>query len=249
MDSTDLAARMKLYEAATSLHIDSSRWMIIRIDGRAFHTYTRGLERPFDWRLADDLDHAAQVLCADVDGAKAAYLQSDECSVVVPPAVSEHWFGGKVQKVASVAASVFTAAFLECRDGATFDARVISLPDEWEVRAYLCWRQADCRRNAVSMVAQSVFSHKQLNGRGTGERLEMLEREGVVFESFPTADRLGRWVTKENYVGDVTFFDPRKGVDVTVEGVVRSRWVSEAAPVFRDLPLLPEALTTSGVVH
>jgi len=240
----DLGDRMKGYEAGTPAVIPPTSPLVIRLDGRAFHSYTRGLDRPFDQQLSLDLDAAAAALCADVDGARLAYLQSDECSVVVPARsnhAGEHWFGGKAQKITSVAASLFTAHFVTARgDMAQFDARVIELPDEAEVRAYLCWRQADARRNSVSMVASTHFSHRQLHGVPVSERRMMLNGIGVdVDRDHDPCDMLGRVVFRETYVTDVTYVDKRTNEPRTVEGVTRSRWVAAAAPKFRELDDVP----------
>jgi tRNA(His) guanylyltransferase len=246
----DLGNRMKAHEAATVHVVDPDSWVVVRLDGRAFHTYTRGLGRPFDDRLSHDLDTAAGVLCADVDGARFAYLQSDECSVVVPPRsrhAGEHWFGGKTQKIASVSASLFTAVFNRERGGdvAQFDARVFSLPDAAEVRAYLCWRQADARRNAVTMVAQTHFSHRQLHGIPSVRRRQMLADAGVDLDTFDPRHMAGRVVSRETYVGDVEYVDGRTGETRTAAGVTRSRWVAEPAPVFRDLADLSTLAATA----
>lgn len=240
--SDDLGGRMKGYEVSTPAIVAPSRPIVIRIDGRAFHTYTRGLDRPFDAQLARDLDTAAAALCADVDGAQFAYLQSDECSIVIPQRsthAGEHWFAGKTQKIASVAASLFTAHFNRARGGdiAQFDARVIALPDPGEVRAYLCWRQADARRNAVSMVAAAHFSHRQLHGVPTPQRREMLRDVGVDVErDHDPRDLLGRLVFRETYVTEHTYVDRRTGTTRTADNVTRSRWVAAAAEVFGGLP-------------
>ena len=56
---------------------------IIRLDGKAFHTFTRGLERPFDGRFALVMWDTAKYLCANIQGAKCAYVQSDEISILL----------------------------------------------------------------------------------------------------------------------------------------------------------------------
>lgn len=234
----DLGDRMKGYESSTPAVLSPDRPIVVRLDGRAFHHYTRGLERPFDRQLSSDLDEAAAKLCADVDGARLAYLQSDECSVVVPPRsnhAGEHWFGGKVQKIASVAASLFTAHVVRQRgDLAQFDARVMQLPDLEQVRAYLCWRQADARRNAVSMVASAHFSHRQLLGVPVPKRREMLLASGIDVDGDVDArDLLGRVVRRETFRTDAGDGVERTG-EARTAVATRSRWVATPAPVFRE---------------
>jgi len=240
VDSRDnLGDRMKTYEAATPAIIPPDSAMVIRLDGRAFHSYTRKLDRPFDRQLTADLDQAAAEVCADVDGAQLAYLQSDEISIVVPPRSShagEHWFGGGTQKIASVAASQLTAHFVLARgDIAQFDARAIALPAD-ELRPYLCWRQADARRNSLSMIAGVHFSHRQLHGVGTDARLAMLAECGIDPDrDYDPRYRNGRIIMRQTYTTDVTYTDRRTGQTHEVSDVTRSRWAVDVAPPFRTL--------------
>ncbi len=85
-------------------------YVIVRIDGRAFHSFTRELERPYSRKLADALDRAALVLCHEMIGCRFAYGQSDEYSFLLTDFESEDakvWFDGNVQKIVSVAAKVY----------------------------------------------------------------------------------------------------------------------------------------------
>lgn len=258
MDRTALGDRMKAYEADATLVVDPASWLVVRLDGRAFHTYTRGLTRPFDDALTDAMDEAAAALAAEMDGARFAYLQSDECSLVVPPRsahAGEHWFGGKVQKIASVSASVFTAVFARARAAqgfgdalALFDARAFSLPDDAETKGYLCWRQADATRNAVSMVASTRFSHRQLHRVGVAQRRTLLADAGVDLDSFDARHLVGRVVSRENYVTDVRYVDRRTEQEHVAHGVVRSRWVATAAPRFAELDDLTTLTADRAVV-
>src|SRR5690349_5878638 len=109
-----LAVRMKDYEFSTGSTIAPRTWAVIRLDGKAFHTYTRGLERPFDRKLMADMDFTMQYLCEQVEGAIFGYTQSDEISIVITDLTSERaqlWFAGKVQKIVSVSASIASAVF------------------------------------------------------------------------------------------------------------------------------------------
>ena len=87
---------------------------MIRIDGRGFHKFTEGLERPYCRALADALDEAALLLCQEMIGCRFAYGQSDEYSFLLTDYEKEDaplWFDGNMQKIVSVSASIFTAAF------------------------------------------------------------------------------------------------------------------------------------------
>ena len=115
----DLGNRMKEnYENRTRISLPRRSYTIIRIDGKAFHTYTRGLERPFDRGLIDDMNATAAYLCKNIMGAKLAYVQSDEISIVITDfddISTQAWFDNNLQKMCSVAASIATNKFNELR--------------------------------------------------------------------------------------------------------------------------------------
>ncbi len=114
-----LGDRMKgFYEDRTRHKLTRRTYTIIRVDGKAFHTYTKGLEKPFDDGLIEDMNETAAYLCKNIMGAKFAYVQSDEISVVITDfddLSTEAWFDGNLQKMSSVAASLATAKFNQLR--------------------------------------------------------------------------------------------------------------------------------------
>lgn len=92
---------MKGYEVASRTTLPGRLPVIIRVDGKAFHTYTRGCKRPFDDRLSDVMVSTATKLCDEIQGAQLAYTQSDEISVLVhgyKKFKSQTWFDNQVQK-------------------------------------------------------------------------------------------------------------------------------------------------------
>jgi len=202
----DIGDRMKhQYENRTRYFLPRRTYSIIRVDGKAFHTFTRGCEKPFDKDLAAALDFAAIRLCEEAQGVKFTYLQSDEISVLTTDfddIKTDAWFDGNVQKIASVAASVVTSAFnyhFEKRSDAVFDARVFTIPDPVEVENYFIWRQQDATRNSIQSVAQAHFSHKQLLGKNSDEMQEMLFREhGVNWNDLDIYWKRGRSILKED---------------------------------------------------
>ena len=107
----NLHERMKSYEAVSQLTLTARMPMIIRVDGRAFHSLTQHCARPFDLKLNEAMAQTAVTLCQEIDGTQLAYVQSDEISVLAidyQTVDSAPWFGGNVQKVTSVSASVAT---------------------------------------------------------------------------------------------------------------------------------------------
>jgi tRNA(His) guanylyltransferase len=239
-DSTALGDRMKRYEAAARFVLPQRTYAIVRVDGRAFHSYLRHAERPFDAGFMADMDGVAAALCAEIAGAVIAYTHSDESSVLVTDFGSVHteaWFGGGVQKMASIAASVATAALGKRRDGSPlFDARVFTIPSAVEVANYFLWRQRDAVRNSVSMAAQAHFSHKRLHGLNGGQMQELLWAEkGINWNDYPDGAKRGRVCQRVTGEEEVTYTDKRTQREVTTRAV-RSRWASDAAPHFTAEP-------------
>ncbi len=233
-----LGDRMKRHEAVTRHVLPTRTYTVLRIDGKAFHSYTRGLERPFDVKLMDDMDYVAKTLCHEITGTVLAYVQSDEISLLVTDFAktgTQPWMGGVLAKWQSVSASVATCAMIE-RRGATprplFDARVFTLPDAVEVANYFIWRQKDAVRNSISMTAQAAFSHRNLHGKTGNEMQEMLWQEkGINWNDLPDACKRGRVVWRVFGERSVEYVDKRTG-DTQSTVAVRSWWEAGAAPHF-----------------
>lgn len=110
-----LGKRMKeFYEQVPKYRLTRRTPVIIRIDGKAFHTFTRGFERPFDNVLGNAMRKTMQYLCENIQGCIFGYTQSDEITLVLSDyrkLSSDAWFGYEVQKMCSIAASMATMAF------------------------------------------------------------------------------------------------------------------------------------------
>ena len=210
MKRDDLGTRMKEnYEIRTRGYLPRRTNTIIRLDGKAFHTYTKGLDRPFDYTLMDDMIEVTKFLCSEIQGCKFGYTQSDEISLVLTDydkLNTSSWFDGQIQKICSVSASLATAKFNELRPGklAFFDSRCFTISDKQEVVNYLIWRQQDASRNSISMVAQSEYSHKELFKKNTSQQQEMLFKKGINWNDYPVNAKRGSAVVKTYYKkGDV----------------------------------------------
>jgi tRNA(His) 5'-end guanylyltransferase len=218
-----LIDRMKdFYEDRTRYKLTRRTNTIIRIDGKAFKNYTKGLQRPFDAGLMEDMDKTAEFLCQNIQGAKFGYCQSDEISILLTDyddIDTNAWFDGNLQKMASIAASLATAKFNQLRmrrschneDGesnrledheieafklAMFDARVFQIPYQEEVINYFVARQQDATRNSISSVAQSLYSAKELHGKKTSDMQEMIFQKGINWNDFTPREKRGSIIRK-----------------------------------------------------
>ena len=239
-DGTPLGDRMKRLEAATRAVLPRRCYTICRVDIRAAHSYLRGADRPYDYAFMADMDATAAALCQEISGAVFAYTQSDEISVLVTDfgsLTTEPWFGGVVQKVCSIAAATATLALNARRPagpggGAMFDARVFPITDPVEVANYFIWRQRDAVRNSITMAAQSVFSHKRLEGVNGDQKQELLLAEaGINWNDYPDGAKRGRVAVRKSGEREVTFTHKRTGAEQTVSAV-RSWWETGPAPHF-----------------
>lgn len=228
-----LGTRMKRYEHVWQVALPMRVPVIIRVDGRAFHTVTRHMERPFDTRMLSAMDLVAIALCEEIQGAQMAYVQSDEVSVLVhgyETIQTQPWFGNELQKMCSISASVATCAFNafaadRAAEGqpmivaaAHFDSRAFLMPED-EVTNYFIWRQQDATRNSIQMVARAHFSHREVHGKDQGEMQEMLfARKGINWNDLPDYEKRGRCAVRRTFER---------------EGAERAEWgIDHHPPVF-----------------
>lgn len=219
------------YEIPSRRYLTRRLPVIVRLDGRAFHSWTRGIERPFSQALIDTMVNAATNVSSDMQGFKLAYLQSDEVSFLLTDydeITTEAWFGYVQSKVESIAASSMTAEFnrmtqswYQGRKLALFDARAFNIP-EAEIANYFLWRARDWERNSLNMYCSEFFSHKQLHGKSNSERHDMLHGIGKNWATDLTEQQKnGTWITGGRQFSDVAPSYP------TIEAVVSNATVHE----------------------
>lgn len=113
-----LGDRQKEYENVFRHVLPRRCNVIIRVDGKAFHTYAKNCKKPFDDDLIDDMNNTAIELCENIQNCCLAFVQSDEISLFLcdyKSIESESWFGNNIQKMVSVSASIATAKFNQLR--------------------------------------------------------------------------------------------------------------------------------------
>lgn len=166
-----LGNRMKTYESVSQNVLMRRTPAIIRLDGKAWHTYTSVMQytKPYDDGLINKMSKLTEYLVNNIQGAVLGYTQSDEISILLIDYVNINtsaWFDNNIQKICSVTASMATAFFNKdsYQDHlALFDCRVFNLPKE-EVCNYFIWRQNDATRNSIQGYGQHFLGHKQCQG-------------------------------------------------------------------------------------
>lgn len=245
---TAIGTRMKEnYENRSKAFLTRRTPVVMRLDGKAFHSFCKGLDKPYDKGLGVDMQATMKFLCMNIQGAKLGYCQSDEISILITDydqLDTQAWFDYNVQKMTSISASTATAKFNQLRllrsfvvqeigdhpdklitsdeylhqndvysqKLAYFDSRVFNIPKE-EVCNYFIYRQQDAVRNSISMLAQSLYSHRELEGKNVSEMQEMSFQKGK------------NW-------NDVADYNKRGGICLKVERENgHSEWVNYAAPL------------------
>lgn len=168
-----LGDRMKSYEDVNRNKLVRRMPTIIRLDGKAFHTWTKGLDRPFDDTFIAMMANVTKFVTDNVQGGVFAYCQSDEISILLrdyDTLTTDAWFDNNIQKMVSISASLATAKFnqlaneaFEDKPLAFFDARVFNIPKE-DVVNYFIWRQQDAVRNSIRALAGHTLGHKKCHG-------------------------------------------------------------------------------------
>lgn len=206
MDHDSLGDRMKAYEACFRPALPRRLPLIIRVDGRAFHTFTRNLHKPFDSMFCTAMVDAAAETADAMQGFVLGYVQSDEASFYLQDDAkldTDAWFGKDLCKIVSIAAATMTSHFVrETHALAQFDARAFVVP-EAEVANYFLWRAKDWERNSLTMLANVHFSPKQLHGKKRADMHEMLHGVGVNWtRDVPERERNGTFLVNHSRTGN-----------------------------------------------
>ena len=220
-----LGNRMKKYESVSKGVLMSRTPVAIRVDGKAFHTFTKKLNKPFDAVFMNAMIQTMEVMCEDIQNCIFGYVQSDEITFILKDYEqlnTSAWFDNEIQKLCSVSASMATyyfnhyfrveahraiwanpnsdyaATLTSCiATPAMFDARCFNIPRE-EVVNLIYWRQLDAVRNSIQACGQAKYSHRQLHKASCEVIKEMLRQDGIPWENLPTFKQRGTCCRREN---------------------------------------------------
>jgi tRNA(His) 5'-end guanylyltransferase len=155
------------------------------------------------------MDITAQALVQRVQNVRCAYVQSDEISLLLidyNTLNTQQWFEGNIQKMVSISAAIASTTFTKAWSvEGLFDSRVFILPPA-EVTNYFLWRQLDATRNSINMVAQSLYSHKELQHVNIKEAQELIFQRGINWNDYESYWKRGRVVTKEGVDRNIPIF-------------------------------------------
>lgn len=194
-DRDTLGNRLKRLEAlSTSRYLMPDTPVYARLDGKSFHTFCRGLEKPYSIQFISAMQEVTKRIVKDFN-CLVGYVQSDEISICWKD-VSKAPFEGRIQKLESVLASSASAYFNyeifgtekypELRKRAekyvpVFDCRVFNVPSMEELANAFLWRENDAIKNSINGMALSFFSQKELDRKNCDERIRMMKEKGYDF--------------------------------------------------------------------
>ena len=202
----DFDIRMKSYEDKTKFMPQLP--IIIRLDGRNFSKYTKGLDRPFDKRMSTVMIEVAKALVEETN-AVISYTQSDEISLVLytKSNKTQVYFNGKEQKIVSSLSALASVLFNKLANKymplhnhyhmPTFDCRAFTVPTLIEATNQILWRERDATKNSISMAAHDKFGHKKLMKKNSKEKKDMLMEAGVNWNNFPTFFKRGTFIQRK----------------------------------------------------
>lgn len=211
-----LGDRMKAFERIeTDQKFRPNSWLYVRIDGRSFSKFTKGLKRPYDQGMSMLMIETTKYL-VDQFNCLVGYSQSDEISLLLYNGYeSSCVFDGKKQKLISTLAATASAFFnsklhqylpekVDYSRVPTFDCRIFEVPDASEAMNAFYWRELDCVKNSISMAAHDKFSHKELHKKNAADMKDMLLNcKGISWDEFPDFFKYGTYCKRITYFKSV----------------------------------------------
>ncbi|MBD5463283.1 MAG: guanylyltransferase [Lachnospiraceae bacterium] len=225
----ELDKKMRVYEQSLDQIILPETYMVARLDGRGFTHLTKELckfEVPFDERFRDLMIETVKALMDCGFKVIYGFTESDEISLLFSP--NEDTFGRKVRKYNSTLAGEASAAFsLALGRVATFDCRLIPLPNIEKVQDYFLWRQEDAHRNSLNAHCYWMLRKEEktvhqatneLEGKSVSYKNELLFSRGINYNQLPSWQKRGVGLWKEQY--EKQGYNP---ISDTAETAIRNR--------------------------
>lgn len=213
MKFDDFDAKMRIYEQSLDQRILPDMYIVARLDGRSFTRLTKEIcqfEAPFDIRFRDFMTDTVRHLMNCGFRIIYGFTESDEISLLFHP--EDNTFGRKVRKINTTLSGEASAAFsLALGRVATFDCRVIPLPNIERVRDYFVWRQEDSHRNSLNAHCYWLLrkegmgkdeATKILEGKSVSFKNELLFERGVNYNELPNWQKRGIGIYYQNVTKD-----------------------------------------------
>ena len=211
MKFNTLKDKCEWYRSLTDYKLMPNSYVLAMVDGHCFSKMIKNkFEKPFDDTFIEMMNETAKYLCENIQGAKFAYTQSDEISILITDfdtPMTDSFFSFRLCKMQSLIAAMATAKFnqmyyekvidLKKVPLCTFDCKVWTVPNANDAYAWFLYRQTDCIKNSKAQTAQSLIPHKQLVGLTADEMIAKLKEEwSFDWYEFPNDRKYGRIIKK-----------------------------------------------------
>ena len=251
-DKLSLKERMENFRKLYDYTLPKKSYTMIFCDGRSFSKLIKNrFEKPFDNWFINAMNKTAKYICENVQGAKFAYVQSDEISILLTDFDNEEteaFYGNRLCKLQSIIASLATCKFNQLltakmiQEGKSnvedimnmqlvqFDCKAWNLPTFNDVYAWFLYRQTDCIRNSKQQTAQTYLPHKMLHGLDTDKQIELLkETKGIDWNTFPDDRKHGRFIERREI--ESTVYNNHLKQEMNV---VKKEWTPFSAYYLKD---------------
>jgi len=219
MKNDEFGNRMKLYEMAEAgRKLTPLLPICVRLDGKCFSSFTKGLKRPYDERLSKLMVEVTKALVEETN-ALIGYTQSDEISLIIysDSFKNQVYYDGRIQKIIGDLAAFATGLFNRLLPKyipekvsddpykfPRFDCRVWNVPTKIEAANTILWREQDAFRNSVSGAACCYYSDKELENKNSDEKQEMLFSKGINYNNYPSHFKRGTFIQRRKLVRKFT---------------------------------------------
>lgn len=245
MNFDELDKKMRVYEQSLDQVILPETYMVARLDGRGFTRLTKEIckfEAPFDERFRDLMVNTVEALMDCGFRIVYGFTESDEISLLFVP--GDETFGRKVRKYNSTLAGEASAAFsLALGRVATFDCRIVPLPNAEKVRDYFLWRQEDAHRNSLNSYCYWTLRKEgksvqeataMLEGQSVSFKNELLFSKGINFDKLPSWQKRGIGIWREQY--EKEGFNPiKKEKEIAVRNRLKVEYELPLGAAYGDL--------------
>ena len=250
----NLKEKCEYYRGLTDYRLLPNAYVLVMCDGRTFSKLIKNnFQKPFDEDFVKMMDETAKYVCENVQGCKAAFVQSDEISFMIKDeGEATPFFGNRMCKILSIISSLATARFNQLftkyqlkhsKFGvvqtmnhlklAQFDCKCWNVPSEDDAFAWFLYRQHDCTKNSKQQTAQTFLSHKELLGLSADEQIEKLKIEkSINWEDYRNGLKYGRLVRRVEHQTEVTIAPNKKYPEGATIPVTRNSWEAEDATPF-----------------
>lgn len=255
MKFDSLKEKCEYYRSLTDYKILPNSNLLIMLDGHSFSKKVKNaFKKPFDEVFINAMDNTAKYLCESIQGAKIAYVQSDEITILVTDydtPMTDSFFGYRLCKIQSIAASMAAACFnkimiknavknrldtdnvnsvIEHVTSYDFDCKAWVVPNDNDAFAWFLYRQIDCIRNSKQQAAQAYIPHKELLNLDADKQIQLLkQKENIDWNiNYSNGEKYGRFIYK-TLASNSKILPNGKTISFT-----RNKWIVHNADVLTD---------------